>query len=119
MMSPAAKSVYYFSFYLLGAGLALFFFPNAVITLLGFPATPDVWIHLVGALTFILGVFFFSMARQEVRSFFYISMFGRGIFITGILALIIFYQAPVMLLFFAAVDLVGLLWTLATYARER
>jgi len=114
-MSPVAKSVYYFSFYLLLAGLGLFFVPNQTIALLGIPETTEVWVHLVGVVTFILGVFFFYMARQNVRSFFYISMFGRGIFTLGILTLVLFYNAPISLLLFATVDTAGLLWTLFTY----
>jgi hypothetical protein len=114
-MSRAAKSVYYFGFYLLAAGLVLFISPNTLIALLGLQPTQDFWVYLVGALTFILGVFFFYMARSEIRPFFYISMFGRGIFALAIISAIIFYDAPVNLLLFAAIDLIGLTWTLYAY----
>jgi hypothetical protein len=114
-MSSVAKSVYYFSFYLLIAGLSLFLFPNDTIGLLGFEATEEIWIHLVGALTFILGTFFFYMAKREVLPFFYISIFGRAIFVLAILLLVIFKNAPSALLLFAAVDLAGLLWTSLTF----
>ena len=116
-MSSVSKSVYYFSFYLLAAGLVLFFFPNRLLALLGFAATTEIWIRLVGILTFILGVFFFYMAKQEARLFFYISMFGRGIFVIGILSLVLFYDAPSALLLFGIVDAAGLLWTLFAYRR--
>lgn len=114
-MSSVAKSIHYFSFYLLAAGLALFLFPNAILPLLGFTKTVEVWPHLVGALTFILGVFFYYMAKKNVAPFFYISMFGRGTFILAILILVLFYHAPIALFLFAAVDLIGLLWTLVAY----
>lgn len=117
-MSGVAKSIHYFGFYLLLAGFALFFFPNFVLGLVGIPTTTDVWIHLVGALTFILGVFFVYMARQGSRPFSYISMFGRGTFTLAILLLILFYDAPVGLLLFALIDVAGLLWTLAVYRRN-
>lgn len=117
-MTQIAKSIYVFGIYLLLAGLALFVAPNLVLGLLGIPGTTEIWIHLVGALTFILGVFFIYMARKEARAFFYISMFGRGIFIFAIVVLIYFYDAPVALLLFALADLIGLLWTLVAYRKN-
>lgn len=117
IMSKVAKSVYYFSFYLLLAGTALFLIPNQIITLLGIELASEVWIHLVGALTFILGVFFFYMAKQDSRPFFFISMFGRGIFTFAIVLLVIFWNAPTPLLLFALVDVAGLLWTAFTFKR--
>jgi predicted membrane channel-forming protein YqfA (hemolysin III family) len=117
-MSNVAKSVYYFSFYLLLAGLGLFLFPNQIIALLGIPPTNEVWVHLVGALTFILGVFFYYMAKQDSRPFFFISMSGRGIFSLSIISLVLFYKAPAALLLFAAVDVCGLVWTAINYKKR-
>src|SRR5688572_4659281 len=117
-MSPVAKSVFYFSFYLLLAGLALFFVPNQTITIVGMAPTSEVWVHLVGALTFILGVFFYYTARKNAEPFFFISMFGRGIFTLAILSLVVFRDAPTGLLLFAAIDVIGLLWTFTTYKKN-
>jgi hypothetical protein len=117
-MTPVAHSIYYFSFYLLAAGLALFFFPNQVIALAGIEPTAEVWVHLVGALTFILGVFFCYAARKDDHAFFFISMFGRGIFTVAILFLVLVKDAPAGLLLFAAVDAAGLLWTLSAFRKD-
>jgi hypothetical protein len=119
IMSPIARSVYYFGFYLLLAGLALFFFPNQIIGMVGIAPTSEVWIHLVGALIFILGVFFTYTAKKDARPFFFISMFGRGIFTVAILSLVIFKSAPLGLLLFAFIDGIGLLWTLVAYKRSQ
>lgn len=117
-MSSVARSVYYFGAYLLIAGVSLFFFPNQTIGLIGIEPTFEVWIHLVGILTFILGVFFISMARQEIYPFFYVSLFGRAIFILGIFWVVLFYNAPEALLLFAMIDSLGLLWTGYTYKKH-
>lgn len=116
-MSKVAQSVYYFAYYLLIAGFLLFFFPNQIIGIVSIAPTEEVWIHLVGALTFILGVFFMYMAKQNSREFAYISMYGRGTFILGIIVLIIFYGAPLALLLFALIDALGLIWTHWAYSR--
>ena len=116
-MSNVAKSVYIFGIYLLLAGLALFVFPNETISILGLPTTDEVWIHLVGLLTFILGVFFTHMAKKNSQDFFFVSMFGRAIFIVGVCYLVFVWAAPYPLLLFALVDLLGLLWTFVTYKK--
>jgi hypothetical protein len=116
-MSSVAKSVYYFSFYLMVSGLALFFASDTILPLLGIPGTTDVWVNVAATLVFILGVFFFHMARKNSRDFFFISLFGRGIFTVSIASLVLFYNAPVPLLLFAAVDVIGFLWTLGVYRK--
>jgi hypothetical protein len=118
-MTSTAKSVYYFSFYLLAAGLALFLIPNMILPIMGIVPTGEAWIRLVGVLTFILGVFFNYMAKNNIEKFFFISMYGRGIFSLAIFALIFFYEAPLQLLLFAAADLAGLMWTLLAYSRRK
>ncbi len=117
-MTPLAKSIYYFSFYLFLAGLALFFVPNVVLPMLALPKTEEIWIRLVGTLTFILGIFFNYTAKKNVVPFFFISMFGRGTFIVAVSLAVVLYHAPLPLFLFAAADLAGLLWTWITYRSE-
>lgn len=116
-MSSTAKSIWYFGIYLLLAGLALFAVPNRVLALLGMQGTTEPWIRLAGTLTFILGIFFMYTARKEVRPFFYISMFGRGIFVAAVLGLVASGKAPAPLMLFALADVLGLLWTFFAYRK--
>ena len=47
-MTPAAKSVYYFGFYLYLVGATLIFIPNFLLKTMGIPETNEVWIRVVG-----------------------------------------------------------------------
>ena len=117
-MSAVARSIYYFSFYLLIAGASLAIFPNIILSLLGIPPTSEIWIRLAGTLTFILGIFFNHMARHNIREFFFISLFGRGIFAVVVFALYVLLDVPTAILLFALVDIIGLFWTLIAYQRS-
>jgi hypothetical protein len=116
-MTKYSQSVYYFSFYLLLSGALFFIFPNQVLAILGIQTTTEPWIHLLGILTFILGLFFFYMGRNNSREFAYISLFGRVLFILGVISVVILYNAPVSLLLFGVIDLFGFLWTLSEYLK--
>ncbi len=112
-MSPAAKSVFYFSFYLIIAGLALFIIPNSILSILGLPQTTEVWVNVAGLLTFILGIFFINMSKKDIHPFFVTTVYCRAIFALGIIILIVVYNAPTRLLLFSAVDVIGLCWTIS------
>ena len=51
------------------AGITLIAVPNSLLSLLGLPAAREVWIHIVGVLTLILGYYFIRAARREMIDF--------------------------------------------------
>lgn len=80
-MSPTAKSIFYYSFYMFGMGLGLFLVPNLILGLLCFAPTTDIWIRMLGRLSFCT------------------------------VLLVIFVPAPPTLALVGSVDLVGAIWT--------
>lgn len=94
------------------------FFPNTLLLIIRTEETTEPWIRLFGVTVFILGTFFLYMGRRGSKAFAYISLFGRAIFIFGIVSVIIFHAASIQLLLFGIVDLLGFLWTLVAY-REK
>ena len=117
-MTRLSWSIFLFGWYLLFAGVFLSFFPNILLSIIGIEETTESWIRLLGVTVFILGTFFLYMGRQGSRAFAYISVFGRALFIFGIVGVIMFHAAPIQLLLFGIVDLLGFLWTLVAY-REK
>ena len=57
-MTQAAKSVYYFAFYLYLTGITLIFIPNVFLSTLGLPETNEVWIRVVGILALAIGFYY-------------------------------------------------------------
>lgn len=110
-MSLTAKSIFYYSFYMLGMGLALFLAPNLILSLFGFAPTTDIWIRMLGLLSFCAGLLYFYCALTNQTGFFRISVPERVIFFLGTVLLVLFTQAPPTLALVGSVDLVGAIWT--------
>jgi hypothetical protein len=109
-MSTTAKSIFYYSFYMMGMGLGLFFIPNLILGFFGFETT-EVWVRVLGLLAFCAGILYFHCARTNQTGFFRITVPERVIFFLGVVALVIFLDLTPMLAAIGGVDLLGAIWT--------
>lgn len=110
-MSAAAKSIYYFGFYLYVVGLTLIFAPNILLSTLQIPETNEVWIRVVGVLACCLGFYYHrsgatnnvGFARQTIPTRIFVFISFSAFALLG-------YVSPVLVLF-GAVDVMGAFWT--------
>ncbi len=110
-MTTAAKSVFYYSFYMMGMGLGLLIIPNVILGIFGFEETSEVWIRMLGLLGFCAGLLYNYCGRTNQTGFFKISVLERIIFFAGTVGIVIVFQANPMLALIGSVDLLGALWT--------
>ena len=113
-MTSTAKSIFYYSFYMLGMGLSLLFIPNLMLGAFGFPPTNDIWIRVLGLFTFCAGMLYFYCGRTNQIGFFRISVFERIVFFLGMVGIALFLSANPMLALIGSVDLFGAIWTAVT-----
>ena len=110
-MSSAAKSVYYFAFYLYLVGLTLIFVPNFLLTTMGMPATTEVWIRVVGLLVCCIAYYYHQLGKHNYQQFFKYTVHARVmVFIVFIIFVLMKYVSPV-LAGFGIIDLLGAAWT--------
>lgn len=110
-MSKSAKSVLFFSYYLFIVGLELFFVPNFFTKTAQLPETNEPYIRVVGALAFILGLYYHQSAKNELTPFLKTTILGRSVYFLSAIGLVIFKIAPPVFVVFGAVDLIGAIWT--------
>jgi hypothetical protein len=110
-MSATAKTIFYYSFYMMGMGSGLFLIPNLILGLFGFAPTTDVWIRMLGLLSFCAGLLYFYCARWNQTGFFRITVPERIVFFLGTVVLVVFMQFPPGLALIGSVDLLGAIWT--------
>ena len=110
-MTPAAKSIHYFSFYLILMSLTLMLAPNILLTTVGMPETAEVWIRVVGLLAGVLGVYYFITAKYNYVQLIKATVFTRiGVILFFTLFVLLQYAHP-MLIGFGLIDLAGAIWT--------
>lgn len=110
-MTSTAKSIFYYSFYMMGMGLGLFLFPNPILGTFGFGTTTEVWVRVLGLMVFCTGILYWYCARTDQTGFFRVSVPERGVFFLGTLALVVFLDVTPMLAVIGSVDLLGAVWT--------
>jgi hypothetical protein len=113
-MTSTAKSVFYYSFYMMGIGLGLLFIPNIILGLFGFGPTSDIWIRILGLLAFCTGMLYFYCGRANQTGFFRISVIERIVFFLGIVGIVLLLRVDPLIALVGSVDLFGAIWTALT-----
>jgi hypothetical protein len=104
-------SLYAQVIYVICSGVPLMFFPNPLITLLGFEPTKEVWIRILGLLLALLSVYYYRMAKYGNDETIKATVFGRIIFCTGIGLFVLLDWGKPMLLLFAFMEALFAIWT--------
>jgi hypothetical protein len=118
-MSNPARSITVFGIYLALSGLSFMAIPNIVLPLLGFAATSEVWIRVVGLLAAILGGYFLYSVRYDDRHFFRATVYARLAFFSGVTLFAILGLGSPLLVLFGLIDLAGATWTWLSLRESR
>ena len=111
-MTPAAKSVYYFGFYLYLVSATLIFIPNILLGVLGIPLTNEVWIRVLGVLVGLIAFYYHQSGAKNISAFFPLTIPTRIIVLISFILFAVLKMASPMLVGFGAVDFAGAMWTM-------
>jgi hypothetical protein len=114
----ASRTVFYWGFYVILAGVAVLAVPNLLFSVLGVPTTSDPWPRVVGALAIPLGLYYVVAGRAEEMAFVRATVVGRPLWFLGLLAIAAFGGLPWQIMLFGVVDLAGAAWTAFELARK-
>jgi hypothetical protein len=110
-MSKSAFSAKVFAVYLFVVGAILVVAPNFLLSIFRIPATSEVWIHVVGVIAFMLGVYAWVAAKHENKPFLEASVYTRSfVFVAFTIFAVIGLGSP-MLVIFGVAELLGAIWT--------
>ena len=110
-MTKAAKSVYYFGFYLFALGLTLVVAPNLLLSMFGFESTTEVWIRVLGAVVFTIGMYYTMTAPSNNETFLKVTVYSRSSILVWFALFVLMGWAKPTLLLFGGFDALGALWT--------
>ncbi|MCP3921752.1 MAG: hypothetical protein GY714_04125 [Desulfobacterales bacterium] len=110
-MSKSARSIFFYSLYLVVLGLFLILVPNILLNLFRYPETSEVWIRVVGMLVILLGFYFFHSAINDLRVFFQATVYARASVPVFFVSFVLLDFAEPVLILFGAIDGLSGLWT--------
>ncbi len=117
-MNSSLISIKVFAVYVFITGLGLMLIPNLWLAPLGFPATDEIWVRMLGLVAVVLGFYYWASALANNRAFFAASVYGRTIFFVGCIGLVAFVSAPWQIIIFGSIDLAGAAWTKLALSKE-
>ncbi|MBK7432974.1 MAG: hypothetical protein IPI66_03120 [Chitinophagaceae bacterium] len=110
-MTAAAKSVYYFGFYLYVVGLTLIIIPNVLLKTFQLPETNEVWIRVTGVLALAIGYYYHRMGAANYAKFYVYTVHMRVLVCCAFIAFVLLKYISPSIIGFGAADLAGAIWT--------
>jgi hypothetical protein len=110
-MSAAGLSVFVFGIYVVLNGAGFTFIPNVLLGLLGVPTTDEPWIRILGWVMVAVGYYYIQTGRRELRPFFLWTVIARVSVFVMFLLFFLLGWAPMTIVLFGTVDLLGAVWT--------
>jgi hypothetical protein len=110
-MTPAAKSIYYFGFYLYLVGATLIFIPNLFLSTLGIPETNEVWIRVLGVLVALIGFYYHQSGAKNISAFIPLTIPTRITVFIAFIVFVLLKMASPILIGIGGIDLAGAIWT--------
>lgn len=116
-MSPTARSLQAFGFYLCVLGPGLLVAPGPLLAPFGIAAPQEVWVRVVGLLALVLGAYYLVIARHEVVPLMRASVVARFGVLGVFSGLVLLAGAPAALVVFGLVDAAAATWTAVSLRR--
>lgn len=117
-MNPACKTIYWFSFYPLLAGLSMIAAPALPLQILGWPIEGLDWIRMLGVVTMIVGYYYLQLGRNDVLAFCRYSAQMRIIIPVVFLFMVLAFGMNPLYIALTAVDFLGGLWTASALRKQ-
>jgi len=114
-MNSVAVSLLVFGIYFIVNGLGFAFAPNFFLGLLRQPEATEPYIRIAGALLLAIGYYYIQIARTDLRTFYMWTVQARVVVFLLFILFTLLKWAPPILYLFAAIELIGALWTFFTF----
>jgi hypothetical protein len=118
-MSPSARTIYYFSFYLIAISVTLLFVPNLFLRVLGMPETEEVWIRVVGLLAGLIAFYYYRSAVAGLTLFFRFTVTARILVFVVFFLFVLLKMAKPILIGVGTIDLLAAWWTWSALKKEK
>lgn len=118
-LSPAARTIVVFSFYIWLSGLVMILWPQMLLAWSGSGLEAAPWVRVLGLVLLILGYYYFASGRSEQVGFFRATVWGRWFSFPLFLSLGLAGLLPILMAFGTLIDVAGAFWTYQALCKQR
>ena len=119
-MTAAGRSIFYFGFWVLACGLALFFAPAPCLAVLDIELPTYLPVRLFGMVLVYLAVYYFVAGRRSgFEPLYRATVYTRASALAVVLVLVLVGLSPPLVIGFVLVDALGAGWTALALRRDR
>jgi hypothetical protein len=119
-MSRAARSFFWFGFWVLGCGLTLALFPSLMMRIASITASSDIMLRVFGTVLVYMAVYYFVAGRKKgYEALYRASVYTRFSAPVAVGVFVFLTKASPLIFIFTAVDALGALWTALALRRDR
>lgn len=111
-MSLAAKTIYYFAFYMILEVVMLLWSPPALLQMFGIDPAAAVWLRVIAGIVAGLTIYYFRIAKRQIAVMYPITIYERSTVFVTTAVLYFLNHLPFVVLLAGIVDLLGGLWTM-------
>ncbi|MEO9872498.1 hypothetical protein [Ekhidna sp.] len=110
-MSKAAKTVWFFGFYLIIEGLFLMIAPSWVLNAIGIPDSESIWRVILGFVVSVLGYYYVRNSKENLLPFFGFTVQIRIVQFVFFIWLYVFERGTLALVAFSFIEFIAGMWT--------
>ena len=109
--NPASRTIFWFGFYPLAAGISMVVAPAMPLTMMQLPVEGLDWIRMLGVVTAIVGYYYLNNGRTGGIQFARFTVHARTLIPFVFAAMVLVYDMNPLYVAFTFVDVLGGLWT--------
>ncbi len=117
-MPNSGKSLVAFDIYMIVLGVVLLIEPDWFLRLFGLPLEGQIWLRVIAVLLFIFAYMGISAARKDMTEVIHWTIHGRLSATVLFTSFVVLGVGPKIMLLFAALDFVSVMWTILALRSE-
>ncbi len=120
-MNKTAKSIFFFSFYMIAVSLFLIFIPGLTLRILNIPESASILVRLMGMTVLFIAYIYLRAGLNETKyKFLYpLTLHTRFSALVILVLFTIFFKANPIVILFGVIDSAGAIWTLLSMRRDK
>ena len=120
-MSRTAKSILYFSFYMIVVALVLIFFPGLILRILNIPDSGSILVRFMGMTVLFIAYLYLraGLSEKKLKALYSLTLHTRFSALIILVLFTVILKANPIIILFGLIDSAGAVWTIISMRRDK